>query len=137
MSRDMKVNAFDDKKGVFVRARLVENEFSSIIDERGFDLVWFTGLRDKKGVLIYEGDILETPYEYPGNHMTGAEEESGRYRGKVHYRPSKGFIMVSVRVKDDEDENGAWVSRGELEIRATYTRIIGNIHQHPELLKGE
>jgi uncharacterized phage protein (TIGR01671 family) len=101
--------------------------------ETGIVLLQYTGLKDKNGVEIYEGDILETPYDYPGNAHIGHDEASGLYRGRVHYTPSKGFIQRGVVQKDDESEK--WEKRGALEIRASHATVIGNTHQSPELLQ--
>ena len=101
------------------------------------EVMQFTGLTDIKGVEIYEGDILETPYHYRGNYFSGEDEESGLYRGKVHYTPSKGFIQRSVLVLDDENASGEWARRGPIDIRSKSARVIGNIYESPELLKVE
>lgn len=98
-------------------------------------LMQYTGLKDKNGKEIYEGDILETPYEYNGNEYTNQDDEAGLYRGKIHYRPSKGFIQTHVIMFDDYEEADTWSKRGDLEIRSSYTRVIGNIYENPELIE--
>ena len=95
----------------------------------------YTGLKDKNGKEIYEGDILETPYEYNGSEYTNQDDEAGLYRGKIHYRPSKGFIQTHVIMFDDYEEADTWSKRGDLEIRSSYTKVIGNIYESPELLE--
>lgn len=72
----------------------------------------FTGLHDKNGKEIYEGDILRICKRHGGS-----KEEVRWHRD--------GFYI-------DEDALG-WIYLRKLEYQP---QVIGNIHDNPELLKG-
>lgn len=74
----------------------------------GRKLMQFTGLKDKNGKEIYEGDILNH-YDY-GHFQIAYEDFNGK------------FISVGE------------VGYGDVGI-AKYSEIIGNIYENPELVK--
>lgn len=105
----MKVKAWNDEKNVFVRAKLFENESSTIIDERGYELVWAIGKTDNKGRDIYEGDIF----------MGGSKDS--QYPRVVKRLKNIFVLLPNKGVFYD------YVITGE---------VIGNIHENPELMEG-
>ena len=76
----------------------------------------FTGLRDKNGVLIFEGDILLLSKTNPVKFIVSVE------MGKNGYK-------TVWRYADDGVVAGSGYFLDNLE-------IIGNIHDNPELMKG-
>lgn len=76
----------------------------------------FTGLCDKNGKEIYEGDILIVPSGY------GGDMEFEEYVGIIKYDAPEYWIKP--RTKKHQGQDFQWC---ELE-------IIGNIHENPELL---
>lgn len=104
-----------------------------VIDAKGNSvevvyLCQYTGLKDKNGKEVYEGDILETPRGNIGQIVFGRAEEECKHReyGRMItdvyttygwcFRRADGYICAI----DDSILNG---------------EIIGNIHDNPELIK--
>lgn len=91
----------------------------------------FTGLKDKNGKEIYEGDVVQQRVEH---WKLGDEDVSGYIRGVVAIYPSKGVCIKNTWLHPDGDEEPI-----ELETpKRLYRRlceVIGNIHDNPELLE--
>jgi uncharacterized phage protein (TIGR01671 family) len=78
-----------------------------------YELMQYTGLKDKNGVEIYEGDIVQ-PY------LQGYKGELCVIKYLDH-----GFTMCDLDTTESMD--GVWYFEVE---------IIGNIYENPELLEG-
>lgn len=116
--REIKFRAWAIDHKVFINLDLNEPEEAlfgrhGILQNEGFE-EWqqFTGLKDKNGKDIYEGDILKRFNEL----FVVKPLEDGRYSCFYEYAdffdPSDGLT---------EDDSG--------------TEIVGNIHENPELLQ--
>jgi len=105
--------------------------------ERIGEIMQYTGLKDKNGKEIYEGDILEFDdyyFEGLGNGGTGYSEWR-RKRGEVKFDNSMfvvgqdfGLAMI-IRDARLEDEHYEFEDN---ELTGWY--VIGNIYENPELL---
>jgi uncharacterized phage protein (TIGR01671 family) len=84
-------------------------------------LMQFTGLCDKNGKEIWEGDVIKSkPYVFHGEWLNGI----------VHWSDQRGQWRVRSIKWDDELENLTELLRPEHE-----SEVIGNIYDNPELIK--
>lgn len=100
-------------------------------------LMQFTGLKDKNGKDIYEGDVCKMMIEkdFPPDPETG--EEDGVHKsltGEIVIIPSKGTCIKNPKFECfNNGDKGIQI--GYYVISAYRTEAIGNIHDNPELLK--
>lgn len=85
----------------------------------------FTGMLDKNGHEIYEGDIVSHPWKDP---IFGDLVETGQF---VHSTIcfNNGAFVVNYRLQ------GEYIYLQDF-VRLKCLEVIGNIHDNPELLKG-
>lgn len=96
---------------------------------RNIELMQSTGLKDKNGVEIYEGDILLN---------TASENQEDWKKWRVHYADDRFLIDYKQIPKDkrkrknleleDLCEDNVWIYGLE---------VIGNIYENPELLENK
>jgi len=119
MNRELKFRVWDNLKKEWLKNKVYHfnlfcnesgvGEFRLNQHPEGFTIQQYTGLKDSKGVEIYEGDILTC--KYADQEVTEAIEYSEEYAAFTH------------------GEKALW--RGWL----GEAEIIGNIFENPELLK--
>ena len=106
--------------------RIVEQEPSYKDAEVDSDTVGqYTGLTDKNGRKIFEGDIIHLEYSqvfFGGVYF-------GEYTAEVSYKEGC-FITDGINNGDEIETPLSGFNNDEVE-------IIGNIHDNPELLGGE
>lgn len=125
--REIKFRAWDKMEKRMAR-KIVDLRFNSkglyavIVDHMGFDfkrrandveLMQYTGLKDRNGKEIFEGDIVNCSRGCP-HEVYFEDEYGGTYVGGMPAFYLKGLLT-----------GYAWTGSEE---------IIGNIHENPELL---
>lgn len=94
------------------------------------EIMQFTGLLDKNGTEIYEGDIVsygnrlyEVAINFNGFYLQRYKLWNGKFKPAFTYAMS---LITKPRKDDDRGENGGVVDSAE---------VIGNIYQNPDLLE--
>lgn len=87
----------------------------------------YTGLTDKNGVKIFEGDIVK---EYKSKDKVKGVVKFGEYQSGINkYADDLGFYVEWTTENFLIRELGYWCRKNMLE-------VIGNIHDNPGLLEG-
>lgn len=132
--RELKFRAWHISTGTMV----FYNKFRGIMNENypGFNIMQYTGLKDKHGVEIYEGDIVRWGLNFSG---TGRDNERWHRYAVVEINPDIQFKILYYIVADTKEKKPSdnyIFNFGIFAYKHTdkYLEIIGNIHQNPDLL---
>lgn len=141
--------SFDDNGEINGVATFVENQAPQHIsyrddllgrfflkDERGMvlELMQFTGLKDKKGVEIYEGDIIR---------FTNSIDEIDNEVGTVTWEQGECNFVAQYKTSNcvTQEGNGTTITiyliSNETYQECVEYEVIGNVYQNPELLERE
>ena len=145
MIREIKFRAwFKPLKRIYAVRELKFNRGGNIVimtnhtggtNEVSYELMQFTGLKDKNGKEIYEGDILR---QGEGEHETLIEVKFGNGTFDSGCYNFTGFYGVYLKIgfgggfkKGDLCEDMDEITQEECSRR----EVIGNIYENPELLE--
>ena len=139
MKREIKFRAWDRLNKEMIEVYAIDNTKKGATEENAYeskgynehgqkrfylhnvDLMQFTGLLDKNGKEIYEGDIVHNI------------KRLKNWEVKFH-RQHVGFVMIrQENMKNYFSQFNVNFSDGEI-YQCDYIEVIGNIFEHPELL---
>ena len=125
-----KFMAYNKKAAISFNGRLKTNAGFRDIEETDYELMQYTGLKDKNGAEIYEGDILshETNYE-PYKCVMEWHDNLGSCGCCYDDCKSVGFVG---RVLPNTEYKYSSLASGYSEMI-----IIGNKYENPDLMKDE
>lgn len=99
------------------------NPLEALIEQIDYEVLMYTGLKDKNGTEIYEGNIIRT-------HENRIQKVIWHNNGfKLEYKFKRSYRGESY-----------WETRKDIELSETNNKrwgikVIGNIYENPELLK--
>ncbi len=129
--REMKFKAWSPKENKFILSNQIgKQDIPTRATRQGFALktnfilLQYTGLKDKTGKEIYEGDIVKHEYDHLGLRKEKLHEIE---IGHIVYCKDN----IAFQVKGFNSYDCFWMKKhGDLE-------VIGNIYENSELLKEE
>lgn len=121
------IDLYNEYIGYLCSSEIVQGEIVSRLSINDVIIMQSTGLLDRNGVEIYEGDIVKRTYLF-----NGAYGET--HTGEVVYDKEYARYVISRPKKYIEPETEEL--RNALSDKSTY-EVIGNIYENPELLEVE
>ena len=108
--REIKFRVWDKQKKFMIKTVTIQNLTYKFASNKDHIFLQYTGLKDKNGKEIYEGDIV-----YIDDEAINVVFEEGAF--KVHTKYDGDWLLSELDLSNLE--------------------VIGNIYENPELLKGD
>lgn len=99
--------------------------FSNYRSDRGYVIEQYTGLKDKNGKSIYEGDVIATPHFQDAAGRSHILKHIVQWSSKYH----SYFLLNCASMSETDGSIQLFVAKAEL------LEIVGNIYENPELLE--
>ena len=119
-TREIKFRAWDGER-MHKAFDLTQNPLYWWQENYDYPLMQYTGLKDKNGVEIYEGDILRN----------ATEKLFGCLKFEIRWENRSGRFVL-----DSSQEHGWHGLDATTDDSNEYLEVIGNIYENPELLNG-
>lgn len=133
MSRPLKFRAWNKDANCFFTEDHVKEHLFGFLSKGFYPVMQYTGLKDKNGTEIYEGDVLQVEL---GLCMDSSNPESDKMFLRVYWLD--GCWMVSGVSGWSPLGYSDWTLSGTLNNGANESvKVIGNCFENPELLSGE
>lgn len=97
----------------------------------------FTGLLDRQGVEIYEGDIIKVkkPFEVINKSNTFVPSKFDEYVGVVVYRVAGFVIDLAYEINRESNYDLSVTNFGSYDFKDEI-EVIGNIYENSELIEN-
>ena len=135
MNREIKFRIWNDyDKKMIHWNELLEKNLANIFTIPSYNkwLMQYTGLHDKNGKEIYEGDVIEFSYDvFTGNFDTKVGRGTIEFIDGAFY--IKPFEIEGKKIKDTDNEEWFLLYT----VNTDTLKVLGNVHENLELLGGE
>ena len=125
MQRTIKFRAWDKTLNKIHSWSTIENHFTleELLDDNFFEAMQYTGLKDKYGTEIYDGDYIRY--------------STRTINGSIYTHVCRVFQHESGtwRIEGYHEDNHSYETKGTVYAAHLICEVIGNIYENPELAK--